>query len=289
MSKTEVGEIATKISARSPIKFPHNATTKIEQKAAGYAQIKYTWVKDSVKYESRWHTRTPGAPLENYEKLMRISKDKNCDFQYETSVGAALPIIKTIQNLRLSGDKISRIDAVLSGSLNFIFNHYNGNLPFADVVKTAQIEGYTEPDPRIDLSGLDVIRKLLILAREAGYNKEIEEVNFKSFLPEMVSKVRSVDAFYGVLRENETFFKTMYNQAQAENAKLKVVAQLKDNQMSIALQRVTPESPFYHLDGKDNIVALYTDMYSPEPLIIKGAGAGAKVTASGVFSDVMYV
>lgn len=229
------------------------------------------------------------SALANYTKLLRLAKDKNCDFQYETSVGAALPIIKTIQNLRLSGDKISRIDAVVSGSLNFIFNNYDGKQAFVDVVKTAQAEGYTEPDPRIDLSGLDVIRKLLILTREAGYSKEIEEVTFESFLPEAVSKVESVDAFYGVLRENENFFKEMYDQAQAENAKLKVVARFENNQMSVALQRVTSDSPFYHLDGKDNIVALYTDMYSPEPLIIKGAGAGAKVTASGVFSDVMYV
>lgn len=148
------------------------------------------------------------SSLENYRSLMQLVKNENCDFQYETSVGAALPIIKTIQNLRLSGDTITRIDAVVSGSLNFIFNNYNGTEAFINIVKTAQTEGYTEPDPRIDLSGLDVIRKILILAREAGYDKEIEEVAFESFLPEMAMKVDSVDAFYGVLRENETFSKT---------------------------------------------------------------------------------
>ncbi|MDO4229910.1 MAG: bifunctional aspartate kinase/homoserine dehydrogenase I [Capnocytophaga sp.] len=229
------------------------------------------------------------SPLQNYQTLIQLAKDKNCDFQYETSVGAALPIIKTIQNLRLSGDKISRIDAVVSGSLNFIFNNYDTSEPFVNVVKIAQLEGYTEPDPRIDLSGLDVIRKLLILAREAGYSKEIEDVTFKSFLPNQALKVNSVDAFYGVLLENENFFKSLYEEAQKDNAKLKVVAQLKDNQLNVGLEKVSPDSPFYHLDGKDNIVAFYTDMYSPEPLIVKGAGAGAKITASGVFSDVMYV
>ncbi|MDO5607413.1 MAG: bifunctional aspartate kinase/homoserine dehydrogenase I [Capnocytophaga sp.] len=229
------------------------------------------------------------SSLTNYTYLMQLQKDKNCDYQYETSVGAALPIIKTIQNLRLSGDHISRIDAVVSGSLNFIFNHYDGSEEFVEVVRQAQTEGYTEPDPRIDLSGLDVIRKLLILSREAGYKHEIEAVKFNSFLPDMALKVASVDAFYGVLREHETFFKNMYENAKNKNAKLKVVAQLADNQLNVSLQAITSESPFFHLDGKDNIVALYTGMYNPEPLVIKGAGAGAKVTASGVFSDVMYI
>lgn len=229
------------------------------------------------------------SPLKNYNQLMQLLKDNNCDFQYETSVGAALPIIKTIQNLRLSGDTISRIDAVLSGSLNFIFNHYNGSRPFVDIVRQAKEEGYTEPDPRIDLNGIDVVRKILILSREAGYSKEIDEVTFESFLPKVAQRVSSVDAFYGVLKENESFFQKTYESAQSKGAKLKVVAQFIDGSLKVALKEVTSESPFYHLDGKDNIVALYTDMYNPEPLVIKGAGVGAKITASGVFSDVMYI
>ena len=232
---------------------------------------------------------TGSSPLANYNKLMQLVKDKNCDFQYETSVGAALPIIKTIQNLRLSGDTIHRIDAVVSGSLNFIFNHYNATTPFAEIVKQAQTEGYTEPDPRIDLSGLDVIRKILILAREAGEQKEIEEVAFESFLPAQAMQTTSVEAFYKALSDNETFFQEMYNKAKEKNAKLKVVAQLLEGTLKVSLQEVASSSPFYHLDGKDNIIALYTDMYPTEPLVIKGAGAGAKVTASGVFSDVMYI
>ena len=229
------------------------------------------------------------APLEQYTALMELVKNQNCDFQYETSVGAALPIIKTLQNLRLSGDTIHRIDAVVSGSLNFIFNHYNATTPFVEIVKQAQKEGYTEPDPRIDLSGLDVIRKILILSREAGYRKEMSEVVFESFLPEKSLETPSVEAFYKVLEENEAFFQDLYHRAQQKGAKLNVVAQLLEGDIKVSLQEIPASSPFYQLDGKDNIVAFYTDMYPTEPLVIKGAGAGAKVTASGVLSDVMYV
>ena len=229
------------------------------------------------------------APLEQYTALMELVKNQNCDFQYETSVGAALPIIKTLQNLRLSGDTIHRIDAVVSGSLNFIFNHYNATTPFVEIVKQAQKEGYTEPDPRIDLSGLDVIRKILILSREAGYRKEMSEVVFESFLPEKSLETPSVETFYKVLEENEAFFQDLYHRAQQKGAKLNVVAQLLEGDIKVSLQEIPASSPFYQLDGKDNIVAFYTDMYPTEPLVIKGAGAGAKVTASGVLSDVMYV
>ena len=229
------------------------------------------------------------APLEQYTALMELVKNQNCDFQYETSVGAALPIIKTLQNLRLSGDTIHRIDAVVSGSLNFIFNHYNATTPFVEIVKQAQKEGYTEPDPRIDLSGLDVIRKILILSREAGYHKEMSEVVFESFLPEKSLETPSVEVFYKVLEENEAFFQDLYHRAQHKGAKLNVVAQLLEGDIKVSLQEIPASSPFYQLDGKDNIVAFYTDMYPTEPLVIKGAGAGAKVTASGVLSDVMYV
>ena len=229
------------------------------------------------------------APLEQYTALMELVKNQNCDFQYETSVGAALPIIKTLQNLLLSGDTVRRIDAVVSGSLNFIFNHYNATTPFVEIVKQAQREGYTEPDPRIDLSGLDVIRKILILSREAGYRKEMSEVVFESFLPEKSLETPSVEAFYEVLEKNEAFFQDLYHSAQSKGAKLNVVAQLLEGDIKVSLQQIPATSPFYQLDGKDNIVAFYTDMYPTEPLVIKGAGAGAKVTASGVLSDVMYV
>ncbi len=225
----------------------------------------------------------------NYEMLLNLAKDKNCHFQYETSVGAALPIIKTIQDLSLSGDRIHRIQAVLSGSLNYIFNNYNGTKPFGDVVKEARDQGLTEPDPRIDLSGLDVKRKILILAREAGYSNELDQVGFESFLPESCDNLNSIEAFFEELYNRESFFQEMYKNANDKGLGLKVMADLNDGNMTVSLKKIAPDSSFFNIGGKDNIVALYTDRYKDEPLIIKGAGAGAEVTASGVFSDLIYI
>jgi aspartokinase/homoserine dehydrogenase 1 len=226
---------------------------------------------------------------ENYRKLLDLAKNKNCHFQYETSVGAALPIIKTIQNLRLSGDRIHRIQAVLSGSLNFIFNNYKGVSTFAEIVAQAKEQGLTEPDPKIDLSGLDVRRKILILAREAGYTKELSDVTFDSFLPNACMDTPNTEAFFVSLAENENHFSNIYSSAADQGKGLKVIAELNGGQMSVGLEAVGPDSPFFNIGGKDNIVVLYTDRYKNEPLIIKGAGAGAEVTASGVFSDLIYI
>ncbi len=224
-----------------------------------------------------------------YRSLLETAKEHNCQFMYETSVGAALPVIKTIRDLILSGDKIHRIEAVISGSLNFIFNNYNGERPFAEVVMQAKTEGYTEPDPKIDLSGLDVMRKILILSREAGKVKELTDIEFKPFLPESCTNATSVDDFFKELEKNEDYFKAMYKHANDAGRKLKVVASMNNGALKVELKEIESDSAFYHLQGKDNIIALYTDRYETEPLIIKGAGAGALVTASGVFSDLMLV
>ena len=229
------------------------------------------------------------SPFIQYQKLLNLTHDHNCKFQYETAVGASLPVIKTIQDLRLSGDEVQKIQAVLSGSLNFIFNNYNGEIPFVEIVQQAKDEGYTEPDPRIDLSGLDVRRKLLILARESGKEINLEQVKFDSFLPDAANSTESVEEFMQILKDNEQHFKDLYYHANAKNAKLKVIAQMNGDEFVVGLQEVTADSPFYHLDGKDNIVALTTSLYQPEPLVVKGAGAGARVTAAGVFQDVMLI
>jgi aspartokinase/homoserine dehydrogenase 1 len=229
------------------------------------------------------------SPIANYKKLIKLTHDKNCKFQYETSVAAALPVIKTIQDLNNSGDRVNRIEAVLSGSLNFIFNNYNAVRPFADVVQQAKDEGYTEPDPKIDLTGLDVMRKILILSRESGYMCESDDVSFEGFLPENSLKAETPEEFIRILREEEAHFKALFQQAQQNNCRLKVVAVMDAGKLSVSLRQVDAASPFYHLDGKDNIVSLFTKRYNPEPLIIKGAGAGAEVTASGVFSDLIYI
>lgn len=227
------------------------------------------------------------SSLENYKKLKLLSRKYNAPFLYETNVGAGLPVINTLQNLVASGDKIEEIQAVLSGSLNFIFNNYDTTQPFVEVVQKAGEEGYTEPDPRIDLSGIDVMRKILILARESGFDLNIEEVQSNSFLPESALKGDSVDDFMIEISKNENHFKSLFHDAEKQNCQLKFVASLKNGKASVGLQQIAPTHPFYNLKGKDNIVLFFTNRYNEQPLIVKGAGAGAEVTASGIFADII--
>ncbi|OYX23781.1 MAG: bifunctional aspartate kinase/homoserine dehydrogenase I [Flavobacteriales bacterium 32-35-8] len=205
------------------------------------------------------------SDYENYKLLKRLSLKYNAPFLFETNVGAGLPIIQTLSNLIASGDKITSIHAVLSGSLNFVFNNFNDTTKFYDVVKQAAAEGYTEPDPRIDLSGVDVARKILILARESGMEMNLEDISNTPFLSEAGLKSGSVDC------------------------QLKYVAQFNNGKASVSLQEIPSDHPFYNLKGKDNIVMFYTQRYPEQPMIIKGAGAGAEVTASGIFADIIRI
>lgn len=229
------------------------------------------------------------SAFEEYTTLKQIANDNNCHFLYETTVGAALPVIKTIRDLVLGGDQIRSIEAVLSGSLNFIFNNYDTSRPFYEVVKQAQEEGYTEPDPRLDLGGTDVMRKILILSREAGYCFNIEDVSFNSFLPKGALETETVDEFYTCLKDNEDHFRKLYDAANKQGHRLKIMAKMKDGRLEVAAQSIAPENPFFNLAGKDNLVSIQTDLYNPEPLIVKGAGAGPRLTASGVFMDLIYI
>jgi aspartokinase/homoserine dehydrogenase 1 len=226
------------------------------------------------------------SPLENYKKLKHLSTDHNAAFLFETNVGAGLPVIGTLNDLLSSGDIITEIQAVLSGTLNFVFNHYDGSRSFASVVRQAQDEGYTEPDPRLDLGGTDVMRKIMILARESGGQLEMDDITNKSFMPPSCM-VGSVDDFYSEMEKHEAHFKKMYDEAHREGKKLKFVAQYKDGKAEVGLQQIDPQHDFYHLYGKDNIVLFYTHRYKDQPMVVKGAGAGAEVTASGVFADII--
>ncbi len=226
------------------------------------------------------------SPYVYYRRLKDLSKEFNAAYYFETNVGAGLPVIGTLNDLLRSGDKIRKIEAVLSGTLNFVFNHYDGKIKFADVVKQAQDEGYTEPDPRLDLSGTDVMRKIMILAREAGNAIEMEDISNKVFLPASCME-GSVSDFYIAMAKEEVHFKKLLDAATAEGKKLKFVAAYENGKASVGLQHVGPSHDFYHLYGKDNIVLFYTDRYPEQPLVIKGAGAGADVTASGVFADII--
>jgi len=226
------------------------------------------------------------SPYSYYRRLKDLSKEFNAAYFFETNVGAGLPVIGTLNDLLRSGDKIRKIEAVLSGTLNFVFNHYDGKSKFATVVKQAQEEGYTEPDPRLDLSGTDVMRKIMILAREAGNAIEMEDISNNIFLPASCME-GSVADFYVAMEKEEAHFKKLYSTAAAEEKKLKFVASYENGKASVGLQHVGASHDFYHLYGKDNIVLFYTDRYPEQPLVIKGAGAGAEVTASGVFADII--
>ena len=229
------------------------------------------------------------SSFNNYKTLKHVSRKYNASFLFETNVGAGLPIIDTLKNLINSGDSVQKIQAVLSGSLNFVFNNFNENSTFHDVVAAAQKEGYTEPDPKIDLSGVDVARKILILARESGYQLELEDIANNSFLPEDSLKTASNDDFYASLTKNEGHFQNIFKEANNKDCRLKYVAEFVDGKANVGLQHIPSDHPFYNLEGSDNIVLFFTDRYPENPLIIKGAGAGADVTASGIFADVIRI
>ena len=231
------------------------------------------------------------SPYEHYAKLKALAREFNTSFLFETNVGASLPIIGTLNDLIRSGDNINRIEAVLSGTLNYVFNNYDGSIPFSKIVRQAQAEGYTEPDPRLDLGGTDVMRKIMILAREAGHKIEMTGITNETFLPASCFN-GSVEDFYTEMEKQEPHFKKIYEAAAAKNCKLKFVASFQINAdrkgtAKVGLQHIEPSCDFYHLYGKDNLVLFYSMRYPELPLVVKGAGAGADVTASGVFADII--
>lgn len=229
------------------------------------------------------------SQFENYQNLKRLSRKYNAPFLFETNVGAGLPIIDTLKNIIASGDKVHKIQAVLSGSLNFIFNNFSPTYSFHDAVKEAGVQGFTEPDPKIDLSGVDVARKILILIRESGYEMEMEDIENQSFLPEECMNTTTNEAFFASLLTHKNHFEKLLEEANANQCRLKFVAQFENGKAKVGLQQIPMDSPFYNLEGKDNIVQFYTDRYVDQPLLIKGAGAGAAVTASGIFADVIRI
>jgi len=229
------------------------------------------------------------SEYENYKNLKNLSRKYNAPFLFETNVGAGLPIIDTLKHLIASGDKVNKIQAVLSGSLNFIFNNFSESYNFHDVVKEAGVQGFTEPDPKIDLSGVDVARKILILIRESGYQMDIEDIENNCFLPKECMDTTNNEDFFKSLIKHDDHFNQLLAEAKVKDSRIKFVAKFDNGKASVGLQFIPKESPFYNLEGKDNIVEFYTDRYVDQPLIIKGAGAGAAVTASGIFADVIRI
>ena len=229
--------------------------------------------------------------FDHYLDLKKTATKYHARFLFETNVGAGLPVISTAGDLLKSGDKVSRIEAVLSGTLNFLFNHYDATVPFQEVLKRAKDEGYTEPDPKIDLSGIDVQRKILILARESGHKLELDEIQNRSFLPDDCLETQTVEELYKRLLEHEDHFKQLFKKANEQGKKLKFVASFdkESGHAEIGLQAYSAEHPFYSLKGKDNVVLFYTKRYHDYPLIVQGAGAGSAVTASGIFADILRI
>ena len=228
------------------------------------------------------------SAYDNYRLLKQTARQRGVKFLFETNVGAGLPIINTINDLIHSGDKILKIEAVLSGTLNYIFNKISADVPFSRTIHMAQEEHYSEPDPRIDLSGKDVIRKLVILAREAGYKLEQEDVEKHLFVPDDFF-TGTLDDFWAKVPGLDAGFEERRRKLEAEHKRWRFVARLENGHASVGLQEVSMNHPFYNLEGSNNIILLTTERYREYPMMIQGYGAGAAVTAAGVFADIMSI
>lgn len=227
------------------------------------------------------------SPFEIFEKLKNLSLKHQASFMFETNVGAGLPILTTLRNLLQSGDQILSIEAVLSGSISYIFNNFDGSKPFSELVLEAKEKGYTEPDPRDDLSGSDVIRKITILAREAGSAVEMTDVELSPILPEDCMHARNIEDFFERLKNNDAYFISLLNKAKTQNGVLRFIAKSENNRIQCGVKVVDVNSPFYSLHGSDNMVVYTTERYKTNPLVVRGPGAGAEVTAAGVFSEII--
>jgi len=227
--------------------------------------------------------------LEEYRSLRRLAKKRGVKFLYETNVAAGLPVISTLQDLMLSGDQVIRIEAVLSGSMNYIFSELENGMPFSEVVKEAKEKGYTEPDPRDDLSGMDVARKILILGREAEQDLEFDAIEIQSMVPKDCVEANSVAEFFDKLKDHDVDFGDLLAKAKEKGEKLRFMATLENGNAKVGLNSLPDSHPFSSLKGSDNMILLTTERYHDFPMIIRGPGAGADVTAAGVFADVIRI
>jgi len=225
--------------------------------------------------------------LERYKSLKALSGSHNIPLNFETNVGAGLPVISTLKSLTSSGDKIKKIEAVLSGSVSYIFNNFSSESLFSDIVKVAQEKGLTEPDPREDLSGADVKRKLLILARESGFDVEEAEIEIDGILSDNCLKASNIEEFYTHLIEDNPSYTKQVKEAESKNSRLRFIASYENGRGKIGLQVVDLHNPFYSLSGSDNMIVIYSNRYSETPLVIRGPGAGANVTAAGLLAEII--
>lgn len=229
------------------------------------------------------------SSFEQYKKLKSLAFKRGIKYLYETNVGASLPIISTLNDLILCGDKISRIETIISGTISFILNSFDGSKKFSEIVREAKEKGYTEPDPREDLNGLDVARKLLILAREMGLECEARDISVENILPEPCRKADSVDEFFLRLQNEDAYFEKMRGEAENDGKVLRYIATIEKGKAKVSMQAVNKRHPFYYLEGNENIIAITTQRYKEKPIVIKGPGAGADLTAAGVFADIIRI
>lgn len=233
--------------------------------------------------------KAQSGPLPSYHLIKEAAKLPGSRFLFETSVGAGLPVIGTLNDLLRSGDKIRTIDAVLSGTLSYLFNTLVPGRPMSQLIREARDRGFTEPDPRDDLSGLDVARKLLILVREAGYHLSLEDIEIENLVPESLRNLSTVEEFLSGLSAYDPFFERLVSDAHERGRRLRYIAQFDGTRATVSLQAVSANHPFFSLSGSDNILAFTTERYHASPLVIQGPGAGAAVTAAGVFADIVRV
>jgi bifunctional aspartokinase / homoserine dehydrogenase 1 len=258
--------------------------TANEEIATYYEQI----LNESISISTPNKIATSSS-YEQYKQLKEVARKRGILFLYETNVGAGLPVISTLNDLIISGDQILKIEAVLSGSLSFIFNTFKPGMAFSSIVREAQSRGYTEPDPRIDLNGIDVRRKLIILARETGLPLEAENVFIDNVLPDACRLAPTVDAFFVELEKADAHFTQLVETAAKEGKVLRMVASLENGVARIGLQSVDASHPFYQLSGSDNMIVFTSQRYKERPLVVRGPGAGAEVTAAGVFSEIIKI
>ncbi len=257
--------------------------------ASDQVSLRYKEILDSSISVVTPNKRANAGSYEYYLQLKQSSLKHNVKFLYETNVGAGLPIISTLKDLVSSGDKVLKIEGVMSGTLSFIFNSFNKGKTFSQIVCEAKEKGYTEPDPREDLNGMDVARKLLILARETGLSLELKDIKVESLVPEPARRTKSVEDFFEKLKEHDKEFEEKRKCAESKGNVLRYVAVLENGNAEISLREVNEKHPFYSLSGSDNIFALTTKHYQDRPIVVKGPGAGGYVTAAGVFADIIRI
>ena len=262
----------------------------VDNTASAYIANHYDQILDRSISISTPNKIAASSSYNKYMRLKKIANKRGVQFMYETNVGAGLPVLSTIQDLVLSGDKILKIEGILSGSLSYIFNSFNGGESFKSALKNAMDAGFTEPDPRVDLSGEDVKRKLLILAREMGCKLEAEEINIHPFLPMESFAAESVDLFLETIDLVEEKFQQKRNQLMLENKRLAFIASVDNKRnASIELKSVGESHPFFNLSGSDNMIIITSERYQDRPLVVRGPGAGAEVTAAGVFAEIIKI